>query len=161
MVYPVNLVPKKVRILEAMQANLSAIKKHAAYRTDVQRVAIFEGEDILFGRSLPAIVIVPATKDEHELRFTNVQVAHTFTVALALAISFQPNTETSLWHTQITGLVEDVVKVIEDDIQLGGLAIFVEVTNDEVFDIAPDDQIAEAEVTVTMEYRHTVGDPSV
>jgi hypothetical protein len=159
-VHPADPIPKKVRILGALKTNLEAIKKQNSYRTDVARVAVYEGEDLLLGRSLPAIVIVPNSKDIHEPRFTDVQVAHSFEVALSLAMSFLPNTTTSTWHSAITGLVEDVVKVVEDDIQLGGLAVFVEVVDDEVFDIAPEDQIAEAQVTLTMEYRHTVGDPA-
>ena len=159
MAYPFDLAPKKLRVLEALQANLQDIRKANSFHHDVRGVFIYQGERVLTGTAMPVIVIAPVSRDEHTRRLGCAQVEHSLPVSLYLALDVMPGSEA--WHAEMTWLVADVVKTIEDDIQLGGLAVFHEVSGDEIFDVGAQDKLAVAQVDVSISYRHQVGNPTV
>lgn len=161
MAYPHDLTPKKLRVIEKLRDNLADIRQQNNYFTDVERAVVYQGEDIVLGMEMPAVVLVPETADEHTDRMICATAEHLWTIALLLVLRIGPGVPSETWNTAITWFVADAIKAVEDDIQLGGLATYVEVSTDEVFDVGPDDQIVEAKVTVDVHYRHKIGDPSV
>lgn len=156
MAYPDDGDPKRLRVLEALRVNMAAIAT-PQFHHDVRVATIFEGRQITVGTYFPAIVIVPI-EDNSTGTLSCSKVVHLMQVAIVGGLKYVQGSED--WKTQAHFLITDIQHAITDDLQLGGLATYVEPNTDDVFDNV-EAHIAVVQTITTISYRHDFANPSV
>lgn len=156
MTYPDDGDPKRERVLNALAANMLAIAP-PLYRHDVRVATVFEGREIVLGTWYPMIVIVPLD-DPSTGTLSCANVDHLMQIAIVGAISYVGGSAD--WKTQCNWLIADIQHAIAEDLQLGGLAVYVEPTTENVFDNVADG-LAVTQTLATVNYRHSFSNPSV
>ena len=156
MVYPDDGDPKREQVLNALVANMLAISP-PLFRHDVRMATVFEGREVVLGTYYPMIVIVPL-EDPSSGTLSCANVDHLMRVAIVGAISYVGGSVD--WKTQANWLIADVQHAIANDLQLGGLAVYVEPNTEDVFDNV-EDSLAVTQTIATVNYRHSFTNPSV
>ncbi len=156
MAYPDDGDPKRERVLNALAANMEAISP-PLYHHDVRIATVFEGRQLVLGVYFPAIVVVPL-EDPSSGTLSCANVDHLMRVAIVGAIKYVGGSDD--WKTQANWLVADIQHAIAADLQLGGLAVYVEPNTEDVFDNV-EDGVAVVQTIVTANYRHSFTNPSV
>jgi len=158
MAYPnTNTKPKKLRVIEALKTTLETITG-SGFKHTIKRVHLFDGDEVVLGDSMPAIVIIPESGDESDTRLMCGAVEHYVRVTCTIASRVTPGS--TQYKEDLHWLVADVTKALEADSQLGGEAVSALISEDQVYDVGSNEPVAVAEVRVDIRYRHTVGDPS-
>ena len=160
MAYPDdNPKPKKLRVLEALRQTIADISQAAGYKYYIQRAHLYQGAEVALGSAFPAAVLYPANVDRSTRRINCAATEHSLQVAINVLL--RVNTGSTAWRDQLHWLVADVTKAIDDNVQLGGEAVYCQVESDQVYDLGEGETIAAAEVIVSILYRHATGNPSL
>lgn len=141
-------------LFDALVARLKLIDG-VSYKEDVDnRVFLFDDELLTQGVSTPAIFVVPG-EDRSDHQECYYAVSHDIAIAILGAVS----TAHSSWKTRLSDLLKDITQAIETDMQLGGIATWVEPEREDLYEEV--NGIAVGQVLVTAHYRHSTTDPSV
>lgn len=156
MVYPFDGDPVVQRLLEALVADMGAIKA-PSYHHNVEKAYLYEGRQITTGTQKTVIIVVPGQDDTSGF-LSCIKQEHLLTVSVVGAIKFMP-TSTD-WKKQGRWLLADMVRAVALDMQLGGNAVYAEPKSEDLFD-AGNDTIAVCQLTLTVNYRHLFDNPSL
>lgn len=156
MAYPLDGDPVVERLLETLRSNISAIST-PGYHHDVTEAYVFEGREMTIGLHPLVAIIVPQTDTIEGFLACN-RTSHDLQVAIIGTIRLMPNSAD--WKTQGQWFNADVLRAVSLDIQLGGLAVFCEPQSQDLFD-AGQENIAVAQVTCRINYRHVFDNPSL
>ena len=160
MAYPDdNTKPKKLRVLEALQSVVGAVNPGNGYKHEIRAAHLYDRGEIVLGGQFPCAVVAPSGTDRHNTRLSCGFSEHRLDVSIAVLSRVM--TGSSKYKEDMHWLCADVIKAIEDNIQLGGEAVFCEVTADQVYDLGEGETVAAAEVNVAIKYRHAIGNPSL
>lgn len=158
MAYPLTADPKQQQMLDELVNVLEGITQTNGYHHDVLKVHVYEGHEIVLGSAMPSVVVVPLTAARRTQTVVCAEASYRWDLALVLNLRVIKGSDA--WKREIAWLVSDVTKAIDDNIQLNGTAVYCEVLEDEVFDLGAMGQISQAEVTIGVEYRQAIGDPT-
>lgn len=157
MAYPNDGDPIRLRCLTALEALLSGIRVSAGFHHDMRYVTILQSEKLASGPATPAAVIVDDGLDERVAELT-CQVEQAMPLSIFLVVRAAGGAP-GQWVREISWLLSDVVKALGDDVQLGGVATYVDMTGMHVYE-SPLDAMAAAELKVRIVYRHLNTDPA-
>lgn len=155
MAYPHDGDPKRLRVLNAMKELLQGITQGGGYRHTVRQVYVYEGQEILLGSAMPAIVIVPETSDRSTGYLSCAAVRHEWALALVLSVRAG-----KAWREELEWLCADVTVALETNPQLSGQVVYAEIETSDVYDLNSGDEIAQAQIVVAVEYRHALTNPT-
>ena len=156
MAYPNDGDPVVERLLERLRADIAAIAT-PNYHHDVTEAYVFEGRSMSIGPHPLVAIIIPQTDTVTGFLSCN-STEHDLQVAVIGTIRLMPNSAD--WKTQGQWFNADVIRAVSQDIQLGGNAVYCEPQSQDLFD-AGSNNIAVAQVTLRVNYRHVYDNPSL
>lgn len=153
-----NTTSKRDQVLEALRANMDAITP-PDYEFDVKRALIMRGAQAVKGGEMPTIVVIPAA-DERTQALACAVDEYSMSVEIFGALRVNPTGDA--WRSQAHLLVADIQFAINQDRQLGGSAVYVEVDSTDIADaeVLGGRSLALVRVDCTVVYRISVSDPT-
>lgn len=155
MAYPYDGDPKRTRVLDALRTTLAGICKGSGYHHDVKQVHVYEGQELILGAGMPAIVIVPESSDRIVGYLTCAAARHAWSLALICSVRAGAS-----WRTELEWLSADVTVALENDTQLGGEVVYAEIETSDIYDVNKGEDLAQAQIVVAVEYRHALMNPT-
>jgi hypothetical protein len=155
MAYPRDGLPIRQRCLEQLRDAFGDIRRSNGYHHDMAVSLIYQAEQLATGGAMPAVVIVDEGRDER-IDENICQITHSMPLSIYVAIRVVPGAD---WTRELSWLVSDIQKAVDDDNQLGGLALYTEVSGPLTYE-SPIDNIATSELKLDVVYRMKVGNPT-
>jgi hypothetical protein len=155
MAYPRDGLPIRQRCLENLRGALEDIRRSNGYHHDVAVAYLYQSEKLATGTAMPAVVIVDEGRDER-IDENTCQATHLMPLSIYVGLRAVPGAD---WTRELSWLVSDVQKAVDDDYQLGGLALYTDISGPLTFE-TPIDNIASAEIKLEVAYRQSIGNPA-